>query len=99
MFEYMAMAKPIIASELEQIGEILKPALHARDFEPSGRQLRDDQPYLAILCRPGVPEDICSGIKFVIENPDWRCRLGQRARQRILDRYTWEHHVRAVLGD
>lgn len=98
LFEYMVMAKPIVASDLEQIGEVLRPSLNATDLPPLGRLPREDDQNIAILCRPGVPEDIRRGIVFLAENPAWRIVLGRNARKRVLERYTWEHHVRAVLA-
>ena len=99
LFEYMAMAKPIVASDLEQIGQILRPALCATDLPACGTEPAESDSRVAILCRPGVPEDIRGSIEFLIDNPAWCAALGRRARERILERYTWEHHVRATLFD
>jgi glycosyltransferase involved in cell wall biosynthesis len=32
-----------------------------------------------------------------VDDPALRAQLGERARQRVLERYTWEHHVDAML--
>jgi glycosyltransferase involved in cell wall biosynthesis len=98
LFEYMAMAKPIVASDLEQIGEVLRPSLAATSLPLSESLPRMDDKYVAILCRPGVPEDIRRGIAFLARNPAWRDLLGCNARTRVLERYTWEHHIRAVVA-
>ncbi len=37
VFEYMAMGGGIVASDLEQIGEVLSPALRPADFDAAGR--------------------------------------------------------------
>ena len=61
LFEYMAMGKAIVASNLEQIGEILSPSFSPSDLANKelfvGRQR-------AVLCAPGdaaeLVEAVCS---------------------------------------
>jgi glycosyltransferase involved in cell wall biosynthesis len=73
LFEYMAAAKPIVASDLDQIGEVLRG--------------------IAVLVRPGDPDDLVRGLREALDRPE----LGAAARARVLERYTWRHHVEAVL--
>lgn len=73
LFEYMAAAKPIVASDLDQIGDVLQG--------------------VAVLVRPGDPDDLVRGLREALERPE----LGAAARERVLERYTWHHHVDAVL--
>lgn len=96
LFEYMAMGKGIVASNLDQIGDVLSPGLDARAL-PAGAP-DDDNPELAILCDPGNIEELIRGLKFMVERQDWRSILGRNARRRALDKYTWGHHVQAILG-
>jgi glycosyltransferase involved in cell wall biosynthesis len=94
LFEYMAMAKGIVASDLEQIGQVLKESLRVHDLplagEPSGNKL-------AVLVRPDDEKELIAGIRFLVERPDWRRHLGANARREVLARYTWDHHVNAIL--
>jgi len=78
LFEYMAAGRPIVASELAQIGEVLTGA--------------------AVLVRPGDEDDLRRGIDEVAADAALRAELGGRARERVLERYTWGHHVRAILA-
>jgi glycosyltransferase involved in cell wall biosynthesis len=78
LFEYMAAGKAIVASDLEQIGDVL----------------RDD---LAVLVTPGDSDDLARGLRELVASPARRAELGARARARVLERYTWDHHVGAVL--
>ncbi len=78
LFEYMAAGKAIVASDLDQIGDVLRDGL-------------------AVLVRPGDESDLARGIRELAEDPERRAELGERARIRVLERYTWEHHVDAVL--
>jgi glycosyltransferase involved in cell wall biosynthesis len=74
VFEYMAAAKTIVASDLDQIGEVLRG--------------------VAVLVRPGDPDDLVRGLREALTRPE----LGAAARTRVLERYTWGHHVDAVLA-
>ena len=94
LFEYMAMGKGIVASDLEQIGQVLGNSLRIPDLpfvgEPSDHKL-------AVLVRPGDEKELIAGIRFLVEQPDWRRYLGANARREVLARYTWDHHVKAIL--
>lgn len=78
LFEYMAAGKAIVASDLDQIGDVL----------------RDD---LAVLVRPGDAAELGRALRAVSDDPARRAELGRRARARVLERYTWDHHVGAIL--
>lgn len=96
LFEYMALEKPIVASDLEQIGEVLRGGLQASSLpkdEPTGPRSE-----LAVLCKPSDVADLCRGIEFLVEHPGWRKELGRAARQEALAKYTWDQNVNAVLA-
>jgi glycosyltransferase involved in cell wall biosynthesis len=94
LFEYMAMGKGIVASDLEQIGQILKNSLRAAYLPKQPPQ--PGQPELAVLGQPGAVGDLISGIRFLTENPGWRDCLGKNAQKEALAKYTWERHVLAI---
>jgi glycosyltransferase involved in cell wall biosynthesis len=103
LFEYMAMEKGIVASDLDQIGEVLSAGI--RMWEPSDSptngkpdQATPHEDATAILTRPGEIGDLIAGIKLLVEHPDLRCRIGQNARQELLRNYTWPHHVGRILA-
>jgi glycosyltransferase involved in cell wall biosynthesis len=58
---------------------------------------RDERFEMAVLTVPGSEEDIISALVFLAENPDRRQRLGANARKEALAKYTWKHHVEAIL--
>jgi glycosyltransferase involved in cell wall biosynthesis len=95
LFEYMAMGKAIVASDLEQIGTILKSGLHSGEL-PSGEPEADDR-RLAVLCEPGNVQALQDALRFIVDRPAWRAVLGANARAEVLARYTWGHHVSAIL--
>lgn len=95
LFEYMAMGKPILASALEQIGEVLQPGLqvgHLPAEEPSAAS-----PEVALMTRPGEIDDLIEGLHFLATRPGWRRTLAGNARAVALNRYTWDQHVQVIL--
>lgn len=96
LFEYMAMGKAILASNLEQIGDVLKNSFHIQNISES-KIAEEEISKLAVLCEPGNIEELMAGIKFLVENPKIRVKLGLNARQEALAKYTWEKHVNAFL--
>jgi glycosyltransferase involved in cell wall biosynthesis len=95
LFEYMAMGKPIIASDLDQVGEVLKIAVRASDL-PTGAPAATASE-LAVLVKPGSETAIVRALEFLVEHPAWRATLGANARREALGKYTWKHHVAAIL--
>jgi glycosyltransferase involved in cell wall biosynthesis len=96
LFEYMAMGKAIIASDLEQIGEILENSIRAGNLS-SVTAFPQEASDLAVLCKPGNVEELIESIRFLVENPVWRSRLGKNVQQEALEKYTWKHHVDVFL--
>lgn len=95
LFEYMAMGRPILASDLEQIGEILQPSLRVGALPSASPTAREAA--VAVVAQPGSSRDLVTGLRFLVEREDWRRRLGANARDRVLERHTWSHHVAAIM--
>jgi glycosyltransferase involved in cell wall biosynthesis len=93
LFEYMAMERPIIASRLDQIAEVLSPALDAAKVSDGDDS---DETSLAVLTTPGSVEELVAALQFLVPRERVRIALGRRARRRVLERYTWRHHVAAI---
>ncbi|MFC1718692.1 glycosyltransferase, partial [Candidatus Poribacteria bacterium] len=79
LFEFMAMSRGTVASNLDQIGEVLE---HGRT---------------AWLVRPGDVSDLANGIIKLVEDENLRTRLGENARQEVIEKYTWERNVEKVI--
>jgi glycosyltransferase involved in cell wall biosynthesis len=89
LFEYMAMARGIVASQLDQIADVLQPAAQAEgDVDPAA---------VALLVEPGNRDSLIAGIRRLVEDEPLRRRLGENARARVLERHTWRHHVQAII--
>jgi glycosyltransferase involved in cell wall biosynthesis len=94
LFEYMAVGRGIVASDLEQIGEILCPAI---DPSLATTELSNSQA-VAVLVPPGNVDQLIAGIKLLATRRDVRLTIGANARQLALARYTWAHHTDAILA-
>jgi glycosyltransferase involved in cell wall biosynthesis len=95
LFEYMAMGRGIVASDLDQIGEVLQPAITlpaASQFESAA-----EASAVALLVPPGDVSSLMDGIELLAGNKALRNTLGQNARRLALSRYTWGHHVATIL--
>ncbi len=95
LFEYMAMGKAIIASDLDQIGEVLRPGLRVEAL-PTDRPCGSERA-LAVLTPPGDEVALGRALVFAAANPAWGAQLGRNAREAALRRYTWRRHVEAIL--
>ncbi len=95
LFEYMAMAKPIVASDLDQIGWVLKGW---RPGEAPPPPADPGRVRAAILVEPGRIDSLVAGIRRAVEMPEAeRSALGAEARRLVLDSFTWDRNVAAVL--
>ena len=91
LFEYMAMGKAILASRLEQIGEVLEPGLDVHSQEVRGDET-------ALLFEPGDQEAFLMGLIRLVEQPELRDSLGKKARTKVMAEYTWDHYARRLLA-
>lgn len=96
LFEYMVMGKPIIASDLDQIGHVLRKSLRTGELPAEAPHGHEDR--MAVLVQPGNVGDLVEAIRFLGVRPLWRQRLGANARAEALSKYTWKHHVASILN-
>ena len=94
LFEYMAMGLPIIASELDQIGDVLQPGVRVSEL-PDGPPPPEA---VALLAAPGSESELVAGIRRLADEPRWRDVLGANARALATERYTWDVHVGLILA-
>ncbi|HEX8903116.1 glycosyltransferase [Vitreimonas sp.] len=90
LFEYMAMAAGIVASDLEQIGEVLAPALRLEDLRSGRTEAGQNR---ALLCAPGNEDEFVEAVLALVNNPALSAALGKNARQAAERYYTWDQHV------
>ena len=92
LFEYMAFAKPIIASNLDQIGEVFEHKLYANKLEEF-KSIEDES---AIVYEPDNYDEFVKSILFVAKNGDMD-KLGQNAYDMVTDKYVWDVHVDKIV--
>ena len=90
IFEYMAMGGAIVASRLEQIGDVLSPALTPADLRRDDLAVTDQR---AVLCEPGKVDEFVAGVIAAAARPDISAALGRNARQAVAEHYSWSKHV------
>jgi len=96
LFEYMAMAKLIVASDLDQIGWVLKGW---RPGTPPPARGTGGTSAAALLVEPGSLDSLVGGIRRAVEMPEAeREAFGATARRLALASFTWDQNVAAVLA-
>jgi glycosyltransferase involved in cell wall biosynthesis len=90
LFEYMALGGGIVASDLEQIGEVLQPALRADALPDDGATAGGAR---AVLCKPGDVAEFVEAVVYLCRNPALCGELGRNARAAAEAEYSWAGHV------
>jgi len=70
VFDAMAMAKPIIATNVSDLAEILNGC--------------------GWIVEPENPEQLAKTIQYVLDHPDKAAEMGQKARQKCIEKYSWD---------
>ena len=94
LFEYMATGGAIVASDLEQIGQVLSPALRPRDLENPNLQVKEER---AVLCKPGDVDEFVAAVSALSRLGEVRKALGENARRAAVEQYSWSEHVDKIL--
>jgi glycosyltransferase involved in cell wall biosynthesis/ubiquinone/menaquinone biosynthesis C-methylase UbiE len=90
LFEYMAVGGGIVASDLEQIGLVLSPALTVDDLKRRDVTVADQR---AVLCEPGNVDEFVEAVVGLLERPAVARALGTNARAAVEHHYSWARHV------
>jgi ubiquinone/menaquinone biosynthesis C-methylase UbiE/glycosyltransferase involved in cell wall biosynthesis len=100
IFEYMAMGGGIAASDLEQTGQVLSPALRASELSAKSPIVSNQR---SVLCKPGSVEEFVDAVEFLVQHPDICEQLGGNARRAVEKDYSCVSHVqrlcKALSGD
>jgi len=94
IFEYMAMGAGIVASDLEQIGQVLSPAL--RPAAVTGDVVVKDE--RAVLCTPGDVAEFVDAVVALVAHPAAASELGRNAREAAVQGYSWTTHVNRLVA-
>jgi hypothetical protein len=85
----MAMERPIIASDLAQIGKVLR-GVHFGSVHSTHP--------MAELFTPGSADGLLTALRNVVGNPGPANAMAKKARTEVLNSFTWQHHVNAILS-
>jgi glycosyltransferase involved in cell wall biosynthesis len=85
LFEYMAMQKPIIASNLDQQGEILMDLKVSKEVKS------------VCLFEPGNKDAFKDQLKYCIENYGDVLEDAKKHRDYVKEKYTWDIHVSKII--
>jgi len=95
LFEYLSMGKPIIASDLDQVAEVVFPALHMKDLN---KDIAVDQE-LGIVVPPKDTQAFVQAARKLIEcEDDARVAMGINARNKAINEYDWKSHVERIMA-
>lgn len=96
LFEYMSMAKPIIASDLEQLTEVISPAIRVTGTQTTVPLVVNDE--VGILVEPLDKQGFFNACRFCFHLPQaLRQKMGNNARTKVLQDYTWQKHVEKIV--
>ena len=92
LFEYMAMGKPIIASALGQIADVVsgKGATRLGTMPPGAGDM------CGFLFEPGNAPEFKKMLHQVVDDLPAAARTAHAARIETMNRYTWRRHVDAI---
>lgn len=90
LFEYMATGAAVIASDLAQIGEVLRPALRLADFANGAPAIGNER---GVHVTPGDVDEFVAAVLAVARYPETWPVLGGNARDAVMRNYTWDIHV------
>lgn len=94
LFEYMAFAKPIIASNLDQIGEVFEDKLYANKLDNFDMIEKES----AIVYEPDNYDEFIKAILFVATNDKRIEQIGLNAYEMAMEKYTWDVHVDKIIN-
>ncbi len=95
LFEYLSMARPVIASDLEQVAEIVSPALYVSDIRKEQKPVTDEVGILVNHHDIQGFVDACLYVAALSEHE--RIKMGENARKKALNQYTWRSHVQKIV--
>lgn len=94
LFEYLSMGKPIIASDLDQVAEVVFPALHPKDLKVA-LVVHDE---LGIVVPPKDVQAFVQAACSLIDCQDsQRLFMGFNARKKAIELYDWTCHVQRIM--
>jgi glycosyltransferase involved in cell wall biosynthesis len=89
----MAFAKPIIASNLDQIGEVFEYKLYGNELN----DFKSIEKESAIVYEPDNYHEFIKSILFVATKGNELEKMGKNAYNMVMSRYTWDVPVDNII--
>lgn len=100
LFEYMAAGKPVIASAVGQIEDVMRGSPYLNDLPASQTfdmtDVNTDQA-IGLLFSPGDQKQLERAIFMLAGNEAARVKMGATGAARAKSSYSWQAHVTAVM--
>lgn len=98
IFEYLASGRPIIASDLDQIGDVLSEEMLITESMDSRNEAETQTQLMtpAMLIRPGSTIDLSKAILSAGNDSKWRKSAGLVARELAVKKYSWDQNVKQI---
>lgn len=93
LFEYMGYGRAIVATDLEQIGEVMRPSIGPGETSRSPSSITVER---GLLCRPGNVDEFVAGVVGLVRNPELGRALGRNALKAAQANFTWDAHVKKL---
>jgi glycosyltransferase involved in cell wall biosynthesis len=90
LFEYMGYGRAIVATDLEQIGEVMRPSLRPGDLGRSAGSVTRER---GVLCKPGSVDEFVASVVGLVRDPALGAALGSNALEAARASFTWDAHV------
>lgn len=94
LFEYLSMGKPVIASDLDQVAEVVFPALHLEDLKQA---LLIDKQVGIVVPPKNVGAFVAAALTLLECQENQRKLMGENARKKAVQFYDWKNHVEKIL--
>ena len=95
LFEYMALGGAIVASRLEQIGEVMSPSFNPDEI--ASVNVKKVGKERGVLCKPGDLDEFVKAVSELAKRPELRALIGANARNALMENHTWKKHVEKIL--
>jgi ubiquinone/menaquinone biosynthesis C-methylase UbiE len=79
---------------LEQIGQVLSPALRPADLRSDHVDVGRER---SVLCTPGSVQEFVEAVSYLATHQDVAKALGRNARAAVVGEYSWKRHVERLF--
>jgi len=96
LFEYLSMGRPVIASNIDQVRDIVSPSFTIDELKNHALVLPSNQ--VGILIDPHDVQGFVEACLYLASLPSaYRQKMGENARKKAVEQYTWRAHVQKII--